>query len=76
MGNAKKCLKRFLNLQKDVSSDTCYPILAMGNLVSETQYLKLATPCKILLPFATIVRLAIFTTLRIPCLVPNLVNPN
>ena len=60
MGNAKKCLKRFLNLQKDVSSDTCYPILAIWNLVSETQYLKLATPCKILLPFATIVRLAIF----------------
>ena len=60
MGNAKKCLKRFLNLQNDVSSDTCYPILAIWNLVSETQYLKLATPCKILFPFATIVQFAIF----------------
>ena len=40
------------------------PIIVLSksnkNLVSETQYLKVATPCKILLPFAAIVRLAIF----------------
>ena len=48
------------NIYEDALSDNYYPRLAIWNLVSDTQNLKVATPCKILLPFVTIVRLAIF----------------
>ena len=40
-------------------SVTCYLILAIYYLLSDTCYLKLAPSCKNLIPFAPVVRLAL-----------------